>query len=75
MEHLQSTESRVVAALGCPMDTADEPELLFNIGDANWKGWKHICKMVAGLERSRIKSLQPRPLEIGSMDANGFVIE
>jgi hypothetical protein len=59
----------------CPLDTASDPELLFSIGDANWEGWKQICRLIEGLEHNEIRSLQPRPLEIGSMDGSGFVIE
>jgi hypothetical protein len=31
-------------------------------------------KMNPALERNQIKSLSPRPLEIGGIDSNGFVI-
>jgi hypothetical protein len=48
----------------CLMDEGDEPQLLLNVGDGP-EGWRTICRLVAALERNQIKSLEPRPLEIG----------
>ena len=39
-------------------------EFLFNIGDGPL-GWTTVRRFIAALERSGIKSLQPRPLHIG----------
>ena len=33
------------------------------------------AKLIQALEHSQIKSLQPRPLEVGEIGPNGFVIE
>jgi hypothetical protein len=58
----------------CSMDEADQPELLFNIGDAP-EGWTTVRRFVAALERSGVRSLQPRPLRIGAESgADSWVI-
>jgi hypothetical protein len=57
----------------CPMDRGDAPEQLLSVGDGD-VGWKTITKLIAALERNKIKSLQPRPLEIGPPGPLGFVI-
>jgi hypothetical protein len=49
-------------------------EKLLTVGDGP-DGWRTICRLLQALEHSEIRSLQPRPLEIGGMDASGFVIE
>ena len=48
----------------CSMDEADQPELLFNIGDGP-EGWTTVRRFVQALERSGIKSLKERPVQIG----------
>jgi hypothetical protein len=58
----------------CSMDEADQPEFLFNIGDGP-KGWTTVRQFIAALERSGIRSLQPRPLRIGAETGpDSFVI-
>jgi hypothetical protein len=58
----------------CSMDEADQPELLFNIGDGP-EGWTTVRRFVAALERSGIRSLHPRPLQIGETGSpDSFVI-
>ena len=47
------------------LDEAEQPELLFNIGDGP-EGWTTVRRFVAALERSGVKSLQPRPLGVGA---------
>ena len=56
------------------MDSGEDLEKLMTVGDGP-DGWCTICKLLQALEHSEIKSLHPRPLEIGGMDANGLVIE
>ena len=53
------------------MDSADNPELLLNVGDGQ-AGWRTICQLVAALERNQVKSLA-RPIEAGT-GRDGFVI-
>jgi hypothetical protein len=48
-----------------PMDAADQPELLFNIGDGP-AGWTTVRRFVLALERSGIRALHPRPIRIGA---------
>ena len=48
----------------CGMDKADPPELIFNIGDTP-SGWVLVRKFIQALERSGIKSLKGRPIELG----------
>ena len=58
----------------CSMDeAADQPELLFNIGDGP-EGWITVRRFVMALERSGIKSLKERPLRIGESGPDCFVI-
>jgi hypothetical protein len=40
-------------------------ERLLTIGDGP-DGWQTICRLVAALERSGIKSLTPKPIELGT---------
>ena len=47
------------------LDQGEAPELLFNIGDGP-QGWSDVRRFVAALERSGLKTLQPRPLRIGA---------
>jgi hypothetical protein len=56
-----------------PMDSGESLEKLMTVGDGP-DGWRTICQLLQALEHSEIKSLHPRPLEIGGMDANGWVI-
>ena len=49
----------------CGMDEADQPELLFNIGDGH-QGWTDVRRFVAALERSGVGSLKERPIHIGA---------
>jgi hypothetical protein len=58
----------------CLMDSGNQPEPLVNFGDGE-AGWTTICQLIAALERSGIRSLQPRPLEIGPIGPHGFVIQ
>jgi hypothetical protein len=57
-----------------PMDSGDSLEKLVTVGDCA-DGWRTVCRLVEALEHSGITSLHPRPLELGEMDPNGFVIE
>ena len=59
----------------CGMDEADQPELIFNIGDGR-EGWVTVRRFIQALERSGIKSLRERPIEIGEPgSSDSFVIE
>jgi hypothetical protein len=49
----------------CGMDEGGGPEPLFNIGDGA-EGWVVVRRFLMALERSAIKSLQPRPIHIGA---------
>jgi hypothetical protein len=55
------------------MDQANDPEQLLSAGDVD-EGWRQIFTLIRALERNQIKSLTPRPLEIGDEGPNGFVI-
>jgi hypothetical protein len=55
------------------MDRGDPPESLLSLAD-NAENWRTICQLVAALERSAIRELQPRPLEIGPPGPNCWVI-
>jgi hypothetical protein len=48
----------------CGMDEGDQPEFLFNVGDGP-AGWTTVSKFVQALERSGLKSLQERPIQLG----------
>ena len=59
---------------GCGMDEPDQLEFLYNCGDGP-SGWSLTRRFIQALERSGIKSLKERPIqlgEVGSVDA--FVI-
>ena len=56
------------------MDSGESLEKLVTVGDCP-DGWRTVCRLVEALEHSGITSLHPRLLEIGGMNANGFVIE
>jgi hypothetical protein len=49
----------------CGLDEAASPELLFNVGDGA-SGWATVSKFVQALERSGRKSLQERPIQLGT---------
>ena len=49
----------------CGMDEADQPELLFNIGDGP-EGWVTIRRFLMALERSGVTSLREKPIHIGA---------
>jgi hypothetical protein len=57
------------------MDQGDEPAALLTVGDGS-QGWRTICRLIAALERNKIKTLGPRPLEIqdGPGGINTWVI-
>ena len=57
-----------------PMDSGADLEKLMVVGDGP-DGWRTICQLLQALEHSEIRSLHPRPLEIGDIGPNGFVIE
>jgi hypothetical protein len=48
-----------------PMDCGDSLERLVGVGDGS-DGWKTICRLVAALERSGLKSLTPKPIQLGT---------
>jgi hypothetical protein len=51
-----------------------EPQLIFNVGDTP-SGWTTARKFAQALERSGVKSLRERPVEIGEPgSANSLVI-
>ena len=54
------------------LDVCDPAEELLSVGDCE-AGWKTICRLVGGLERNRITSLQ-RPIEVGPGGPNSWVI-
>jgi hypothetical protein len=54
------------------MDAGDPPEQLLSIGDGP-EGWRTITRLIAALERNKIKSLE-RPIEIGGTGPNAWVI-
>ena len=51
-----------VSAIG--LDEGEQPEAICNFPDTS-QGWRDVCKLVQALERSGVKSLQPRPVRIG----------
>jgi hypothetical protein len=57
------------------MDNAsDHPDIFFNLADGP-EGWARARRFIAALERSGIKTLQPRPIRIGAPEGpNSFVI-
>ena len=55
------------------LDRGDLPETLLSVGD-NGENWQDICRLIAAMERSGLRSLQ-RPIEFGGgTGPNGFVI-
>jgi hypothetical protein len=48
----------------CSMDEPGQPQLLFNVADGP-QGWTTVRRFVQALERTGIKSLRERPVEIG----------
>ena len=56
-----------------PMDKGDPPELLLKISDS-LENWRTVVKLISACEHNRIKALFPRPLEIGGVGPNSFVI-
>ena len=48
----------------CGMDEPERLEFLFNIGDTP-PGWVLVRRFVAALERSGIKTVRERPIELG----------
>ena len=58
----------------CGMDEPEQLEFLFNIGDAA-EGWITVRRFVQALERSGIKSVRERPIELGTPGSSDcFVI-
>ena len=47
-----------------PLDSAGDPELLFSVGDGDQLGWKELSATISGLEKSGIKNLSQRPIEL-----------
>jgi hypothetical protein len=56
-----------------PMDSAEPLELFFSIGDEA-EGWRTVCRFVRAFERSGIRSLKDRPIELGDIGRDGWVI-
>jgi hypothetical protein len=56
----------------CGLDEG-EPEALCNFGDGA-RGWSDLRRLIANLERSGIKSLHPRPIQIGEEGPNAYLI-
>jgi hypothetical protein len=53
------------------MDNASaDPDVFFSLGDTA-ASWADTRRFIAALERSGIKSLQPRPLHVGSETGEG----
>jgi len=56
------------------MDRGDPAEHLMSVAD-NPESWQTLCRFIAALERSGVRSLQPRPLRIGTESGpNSWVI-
>jgi hypothetical protein len=56
------------------LDEASSPEPLFNVADGP-QGWTTVRAFVAALERSGIKSLRERPVQLGEVGSpDCFVI-
>lgn len=71
---LMALPSAWLTVSACSMDEADQPELLFNIGDSP-QGWADVRRFVQTLERSGLKSLRERPIRIGAESGpNAWVI-
>ena len=59
----------------CSLDEAERLEFLFNTADGP-EGWVLVRRFVAALERSGIKSVRERPLQLGEVGSDDcFVIE
>ena len=67
---LRGVEVRLSAA---PMDTAAAPEVLLRAPDSR-AGWETIRRLCAALEEHEIRALHPRPLEVGPIGPDSFVI-
>jgi hypothetical protein len=67
LEHVCGTEvvsiGRSANAKACSMNEP-EPQLIFNVGDTP-SGWTTVRKFAQALERSGVKSVRERPVEIG----------
>ena len=50
----------------CGMDEGEQPQLIFNVGDGP-QGWTTVRKFVLALERSGVKSLRTRPIQLGQV--------
>ena len=58
----------------CSLDEPERLEFLFNIGDTA-EGWITVRRFVQALERSGIKSVRSRPIELGTPGSSDcFVI-
>jgi hypothetical protein len=56
------------------LDQGEPPEFLFNVGGGP-QGWTTVRAFVAALERSGIRSLRERPLQLGEVGSKDcFVI-
>jgi hypothetical protein len=55
------------------LDSGESPELLCNFGDGP-RGWSNLRRLVLALERSGLRSLQPRPVRIGDTGPDAYVI-
>jgi hypothetical protein len=55
------------------MDEGEPPQFLFNAGDGP-AGWVSVSKFVQALERSGIRSLKERPIQLGEIGLDCFVI-
>ena len=58
----------------CGLDEPERLEFLFNVGDGP-PGWITVRRFIQALERSGLKSLKERPIEIGTPGSpDSFVI-
>ena len=46
------------------MDSGDSLEKLMTVSDSS-DGWRTVCRLVLALERSGLKSLKERPIQLG----------
>ena len=56
------------------MDRGDPPECLMSMGD-NAEAWQTVCRFIAAVERSGVRSLHPRPIRIGESGPDSYVID
>jgi hypothetical protein len=56
-----------------PLDAAGAPETLVRLPD-DAQGWDVLRRLVDALETNEIKTLHPRPLEVGPIGPNGWII-